>query len=232
VAAHRNPGRIAGFWYLALVILGPIRLMYIPSKLFIADSAAATVNNIAAHEWLFRFGIASNLSCSLILIFLTLAFYRLFERVDRHLAILVVIFGGIMPALIDFVSVVNDLAVLMNVHGGDLQPAFNKPQLDALTVFLLDLRELQNTAAEILWGAWLLPLGLLVYKCRFLPRVLGVWLLINGVAYIAISLTGIFVPQYQGKVFHLAFPALLGEMAIMLWLVVFGAKSPLDESAI
>jgi hypothetical protein len=96
-----NPGRVAGFWYLLLVMIGPLRLIYIPSKLFVPGNATATVNNIAAHELLFRLGIAGDLAGAVILIFLTLAFYRLFAGVDRNLAVLVVIFGGVMPALID-----------------------------------------------------------------------------------------------------------------------------------
>ena len=73
-------------------------------------------------------------------------------------------------------------------------------------------------------GRWLLPFGLLVYRSRFLPRFLGVWLIINGFAYVVISFTGLLLPQYEDKVFNSAFPVLLGEMAIMLWLVVKGAK--------
>jgi len=72
-SAH-NPGRVAGFWYLLLCLVGPLRLIYIPSKLFVHGNAAATVNNIAAHEWLFRFGIVSDLVCGVILIFLVMAF--------------------------------------------------------------------------------------------------------------------------------------------------------------
>src|SRR5436309_4712719 len=97
----RNPGRVAGLWYLALVVLGPLRLIYIPTKLFVHGNATATVNNIAAHEWLFRFGIVSDLVCGVVLVFLVLAFYRLFQGVDQSLAMQVVIFGGVMPALLD-----------------------------------------------------------------------------------------------------------------------------------
>jgi len=89
--------------------------MYIPGKLFVHGNATATVNNIAAHEWLFRFGIVADLLCGVILIFLTLAFYRLFREVDQYLAVLVVILGGVMPALIDFVGVVGDAGALMAV---------------------------------------------------------------------------------------------------------------------
>jgi hypothetical protein len=219
---------VAGFWYLLLILLGPLRLIYIPSKLFVHGNAAATVDNITAHEWLFRFGIVGDLACGVILIFLVLAFYRLFKGVDQNLAVLVVIFGGVMPALIIFVGVVSDAAALMVVRGGDFLSAFDKPQRDALAMLFLKLRDHQNTAAEILWGIWLLPLAVLVYRSRFLPRFLGVWLAIGGFACVILSLTGELLPQYQEKVFTYSQPAFFGELAIMLWLVIKGAKPPAD----
>jgi hypothetical protein len=222
----RNPGRVAGIWYLLLTLLGPLRLMYIPDKLFVAGNATATADNIAAHVWLFRFGILGDLACGVILIFLVLAFYKLFKGVDQNLAVQVVIFGGVMPAIIDFVSVVNDAAALMIVRGADFLSVFDKPQRDAIVMLFLRLRSNQNIAAEILWGVWLLPLAVLVYKSRFLPRFLAVWLAINGFAYVILSFTGILLPQYQSEVFSLSTPALFGEVAIMLWLVIMGAKPP------
>lgn len=121
---------------------------------------------------------------------------------------------------------VSDAAVLMMVHGGDFLSVFDKPQRDALAMLFLSLHGQQNTAAEILWGLWLFPLALLVYRSRFLPRFLGVWLAINGVAYVVISLTGLVLPQYQDMVFTISKPARFGELAIMLWLVIKGAKPP------
>jgi Domain of unknown function (DUF4386) len=221
-----NPGRVAGFWYLLLVVLGPLRLIYIPSRLFVSGNAAATVNNIAAHEWLFRLGIASDLVGAVTLIFLTLAFYRLFAGVDRNLAVLVVIFGGVIPALIYFVGVVDDFGALMVARGADFLSVFDKPQRDALAMLFLKLRDHQNTAAEILWGVWLLPLAVLVYRSGFLPRFLGVWLALGGFAYLALSLAGVLWPQYQGRVFTISQPAFFGEIALMLWLVIKGAKPP------
>jgi len=223
----RNSGRVAGLWYLALTIFGPLRLIYIPGKLFVSGNAAATVDNIAAHELLFRFGIAADLICAVILIFLVLAFYRLFKGVNQNLALQVAIFGGVMPAVIYFVGVVNDLAALTMVRGSDFLSAFDKPQRDALAMLFLRLRDHQNTAAEILWGLWLIPLAILVYRSRFLPRFLGVWLVINGLAYLTMSFTGILLShQYQQKVFTYSQPALAGELALMLWLVIKGAKPP------
>lgn len=226
----RNPGRIAGLWYLLLTVVGPLRFLYIPGKLFVAGNATATASNIAAHELLFRFGMASSLAGAVILIFLVLAFYRLFKGVDKELAVLVVIFGGVMPALINFVSVVSDAGVLMAVRGADFLSVFDKPQRDALAMLFLRLGDSQNTAAEILWGLWLLPLAVLVYRSRFLPRFLAVWLSINGFAYLALSLTGLLLPQFQNNVFVYSQPALFGEMAMMLWLVIKGAW-PLDTDA-
>jgi hypothetical protein len=220
----RNPGRVAGFWYLLLIVVGPLRLIYIPSKLFVQGNATATVNNIAAHEMLFRLGIASELAGAIILIFLTLAFYRLFVGVDRTLAVLVVIFGGVMPALIYFVGVVDDFGTLMVVRHADFLSVFDKPQRDALAMLFLKLRDSQNTAAEALWGVWLFPLAVLVYKSRFLPRFLGVWLAIGGLAYVALSMAGTLWPQYQGAVFTISQPATFCEVALTLWLLIRGAK--------
>jgi len=231
MTSTRNPGRVAGFWYLLLVLAGPLRLIYIPSKLFVHGNAAVTASNIAAHEWLFRFGIISDLLGPVILIFLVLAFYRLFKGVDQNLAVLVVIFGGVMPALLDLVSVVYDSAALMVVRGPDFLSVFDKPQRDALAMLFLRLSDHQTTAAEILWGVWLLPLALLVYRSRFLPRFLGVWLTINGFAYVLLSFTGELFPQYQDKVFLLSQPALFAELALMLWLVIKGANPPAQVAA-
>jgi hypothetical protein len=220
----RNPGRIAGFLYLLLVVFAPFRLIYIPSKLFVRGNANATANNIAAHELLFRLGIVSDLLCGVILIFLVLALYRLLKGVDPNLAVLMVILGGVLPATIDFVNVMNDAAALMLVRGADFLSVFEKPHRDALAMLFLRVHHQEILAAEILWGLWLFPLAMLVYRSRFLPRFLGVWLIINGFAYLTISFTGLLAPQHEDTVSNYAFPALLGEMAIMLWLLLKGAK--------
>jgi hypothetical protein len=215
---------VAGLWYLLLVVLGPLRLMYIPNKLFVHGDPAATVHNIATHEWLFRIGIVSDLVGAVVIIMMALAFYRLFKDVDQNLAVMIVIFGGVMPALLYFVNIVCDSAALMIARGDALLSVFDQPQQNALSVLFLRLGDHMNTAAEILWGVWLLPLAVLVYRSRFVPRFLGVWLVINGIAYIVISLIGELWPQYQARVFNYSQPALFGEVAIMLWLVIRGSR--------
>jgi hypothetical protein len=232
MTSTRNPGRIAGFWYLLLVLIGPLRLIYIPNKLFVQGDASATASNIAAHEGLFRFGMAADLVGAIVIIFMTLAFYRLFKGVDQHLAVLVVILGGVMPSLLYLVNVATDATTLMLVRGADFLSTFDKPQRDTLSMLFLRLRDYQTTAAEILWGAWLFPLGMLVYRSHFLPRFLGVWLVINGITYVALSLTGVLVPDYQGKVFTYGQPAFFAEIVFMLWLVIKGAKPPVISTSL
>jgi hypothetical protein len=227
----RTPARIAGLWYLLLVILGPLRLIYIPNKLFDFDDPATTVRNIAAHEWLFRFGMVDDVAVGVVLIFLVLALYDLFEGVSKRLAVQVILFGGVMPALIYFVNVVSDGGALMVVKGPAFLSVFNRSQLDALVVLFLRLHNVQNSAAETLWGVWLIPLGILTYRSRFLPRFLGVWLIGNGVAYVNISLTGLLFPQHSARIFGLSQPALFGELAFMLWLVIMGSRSATDLAA-
>jgi len=230
MSATRNPGRVAGFWYLLLVVIGPLRLAYIPGTLFVRGDATATVANIAAHQWLFRSGIIADLLCAVILVLLVLAFYRLFKGVHQTLAVMVVIFGGVMPAVIDVVGVVNDLAALMIAGGVGFLSVFDKPQQDALAMLFLRLRDHLNTAAEVLWGVWLLPLAALVYRSRFVPRFLGVWLAIAGVAWVAMSFAGVLLPQYRDTVFAASQPAVLGEVALMLWLVIKGARPPATDA--
>jgi hypothetical protein len=216
--------RVAGFIYLVLVIAAPFRLMYIPGKLFVHGDATATASNIAAHESLFRLGMLSELFCGVVLIFLVLALYRLFRNVDRTLAVLMVILGGVLPATIDFIVVLNDAAALMLVRGAEFLSAFDKPQRDALAMLFLRMHQQQVIIAEVLWGLWLFPLGALVFRSGFLPRFIGIWLFINGLAYLVTSLTGLLLPEYLGTVSGITLPALLGEVALMLWLVIMGAK--------
>jgi hypothetical protein len=98
-------------------------------------------------------------------------------------------------------------------------------------MLFLNLHGHRFGAAEIFGGLWLFPLGLLLYRSRFLPRFLGVWLAIAGVAWVILSLTGLLLPQYQDKVDTYTQPALFGEIALMLWLVIKGARPPALDAA-
>lgn len=216
--------RIVGFLYLLLAIVGPVRLIYIPTKLFVHGDAAATAANIQAHETLFRLGLGADLAGAVILIYLALAFYKLFKDVDRDQAVLLVIAGGVLPSALYFVNTVNDAAALALVNGAEYMNVFSEPQRFALARFFLDLHYLLIVSAEVLWGLWLFPMAVLTLKSGFLPKFLGWWLILNGIAYLAQSFTGVFLPQFEDTVSNYSFPFQLGEIAMVLWLLVMGAK--------
>ena len=224
--------RVAGFFYLLLVLIGPFRLLYVPSALFVSGNATATANNITAHELLFRVGIVSDLLTGTMGLVVALALYQLFKGVNQDLARLMVILGGLAVTPIYFLNTLNDAAALLLVRGANSLSVFDQPQRNALAMLFLRLHHHGILANEIFWGLWLFPFGLLVYRSRFLPRFLGVWLIINGFAYLALSFTGFLLPQYEDMVSNIALPAQLGEIAIMLWLLIKGAKlQPLDPAA-
>jgi hypothetical protein len=220
----QDPGRVAGLIYLLLAVCAPYRNVYLPAALFVSGDAAATAGNIAAHELLFRLGIVSDLLSGVILIFLMLAFYRLFKDVDHYCAVLVVILGGVVPAAIYFVNVVNDAAALILVRGDAFLAVFAGPQREALALLFLRLHHQVVVGAQLLWGLWLFPLAALINKSRFLPRFLGVWVAINGLAYVLLCLLGFLWPRYEDRLAQLAMPALVGELALALWLVVAGTR--------
>jgi uncharacterized protein DUF4386 len=132
---------------------------------------------------------------------------------------------------IAFVNELNSFAALVLVRGADFLSIFDKPQREALAMLFLNLHGRGFVVAEIFWGLWLFPLALLVYRSRFLPRFLGVWLALAGLAWVILSLTGVLLPQYADKVDTYLQPAILGEIAFMLWLVIKGAKPPALNAA-
>ncbi len=215
--------RIAGLLYLS-ILPAALRLEYIPAKLIVSGNAAATAANIAAHQTLFRLGILSDLFIATMGIFLTLALYRLFKGVDEGLARLMVILGALMVTPIYFLNTLNDMAALLLARGDAFLSVFDKPQREAMAMLFLRLHGHGVVVNEVFWGLWLLPFGLLVYRSGFLPRLLGVWLVLNCWAYVAHSVVSIMWPRYAARLWNWLFPIVMGELAIMLWLVIMGAK--------
>ena len=226
-----NPGRVAGCLYL-LLGFSVFRPIYIDGNLIVRENAAATARNIASHELLFRAGIVADLLAGISCLIVALALYRVLEGVDRPLAVLMVILGGLMPCVLDFLNVLNDVAALLLARGEHFLAAFEKPQQAALATLFLRVHDHGFLINEVFAGLWLFPFGILVYRSGFLPRILGIGLIINGFAYLIISFTGLLVPNYVDRVTRIVSPALIGEGAIMLWLLIKGAKpQPLRAAA-
>src|SRR4026207_1733694 len=217
--------RIAGAIYLSMVITGPFSLIYVPSKLIVRGNAAATADNILAHETMFRLSILADLVGQVIFICLAIALYRLLSGVNKIWAALMVALV-LVSAAVGFVNTLNDIAALILFRGADFLAIFDKPQRDALGMLFIRLHSQGILIDEMFWGLWLFPFGLLVYRSGFLPRFIGVWLMINCFGYVALSVTALFFQSYYNAAFGYLQPVLLGELAIMLWLLIKGAKVP------
>jgi hypothetical protein len=223
--------RIAGAIYLSMVITGPFSLIYVPSKLIVRGNAAATADNILAHETMFRLSILADLVGQVIFICLAIALYRLLSGVNKIWAALMVALV-LVSAAVGFVNTLNDIAALILFRGADFLAVFDKPQRDALGMLFIRLHSQGILIDEMFWGLWLFPFGLLVYRSGFLPRFIGVWLMINCFGYVVLSVTALFFPDYYETAFKMAQPVLFGELAIMLWLLIKGAKVPTAASTL
>ncbi len=220
----RKNARVAGLLYILASAVGVVRLLYIPSALFVHGDAAATATNIATHESLFRWGIVSTLAGAVLWLFVPLALYRLLKGVDQTLAVLMVILGSLMQVPFYFVNTVTDVAALLFARGAGYLAVFDQGQRYAFARLLLDLHHQLDLANFIFAGLWLLPFGLLVYRSRFLPRFLGVWLMLECPAWLVFSVTGFLLPGREDKIFAFSQPLMFAEVATMLWLLIMGAR--------
>ncbi|MBV8206374.1 MAG: DUF4386 domain-containing protein [Acidobacteria bacterium] len=226
MTALSKHARIAGFLYILASAIGIVRLLYVPRVLFVHGDAAATAGNIAAHEGLFRLGMLCYLVGGVVWLFVPLALYRLLDRVDHDLAAVMVILGSLMQAVLYAINTVTDAAALALARGTPFLASFSEAQRDGLALLCLNLHHHLDVAFAIYAGLWLLPLGLLVYRSRFLPRFLGVWLVAGCLGWLAFCVTGIMWPESADHVFNYAQVLTLGEIATVLWLLIVGARPP------
>src|SRR5881396_1776459 len=226
----KKAARIAGAIYLTMVFTAPFSLIYVPSKLIVRGNAAATADNILAHETMFRLAIFGDLFTHVIFICLGIALYRLLSSVNKTWAALMVAFV-LVSAAVGFLDTLNNVAALILFRGTDFLSVFDKAQLNALGYLFIRLHGQGIFMNELFWGLWLFPFGLLVFRSGFLPRFIGGWLMINCFGYVALCLIALLAPDYYGAAFRWAQSILFGELAIMLWLLIKGAKVPAESVA-
>ena len=227
--SRRQQARIAGWLYLLLALLGPIGLLYVPGQLIVHGNAGATAANVRASEWLLRLGIVSDLVHQGVAIFLVLALHGLLRAVNENQARLMVILGALVSVPIVFVNTLNDIAALVLVSGAGFLAVFERSQLDALAYLFLHLHGQGITVASIFWGLWLFPFGMLVIHSGFVPRALGVLLMIAGGAYVISSFATLALPAYGPLVSQIVSPLMVGELPIIFWLLIWGSKGRKDE---
>jgi hypothetical protein len=131
---------------------------------------------------------------------------------------------GLVPVPITFLNVLNAIAALTLIHGADFLSVFDNSQRAALAMLFLGLHADGANVANIFWGLWLLPFGVLVMRSGFFPRILGAWLIVDGFALVAVSLTGLLLPAHLNIVNRVAILPELGELWMMAWLLIKGVR--------
>lgn len=208
--------RVAGTLYLVANIFAPFTLLYLPSRFIVRGDAAATAANIVASPSLFRFGIVGNLFTFIANIFLALALYQLLKIVNRNITSLMLILF-LMGVPIAMLNELTQLAVLQLLSGADYLNAYTRDQLQAAAYLSLRLHEQGLLVAHIFFGLWLLPMGYLVFKSRYIPRIVGVLLVIAGVGYVVQSFAA-----FLGYHVNIILFTGLGELIFLLWLLIKG----------
>jgi hypothetical protein len=226
----KKQARIAGLLYALVALMGPLSLVYIPSKLFVHGDVIGTADRLLASAPLVHWGIASELLYQSVEVFLVLVLYALFEPVNKTLARQMAVLG-FMSIPIVLLSVINEVAALTLVSGSPFLAAFGKQQLAAMATLLLIMHGDGLQVAAIFWGLWLFPFGLLIIQCGFIPRALGVLVMIAGVGYLLGSIASLALgPAHAGPLGSISGMLEIGEPPIILWLLFWGAKTGPSDS--
>jgi uncharacterized protein DUF4386 len=207
----QKTARITGLLYLLLAPLGYFGIGYVPT-LIVSGNVSATINNIATHEILIRLSIVSAFLEQLVNIFVALFLYKILKPVNKTMASIMVIllFLGVPIALL---NEVNQFAVLFLVNSAD-------KSLSLVSLFL-NLHQSGIFIAQIFWGLWLFPMGYLVYNSGFLPRIIGIFLILGCFGYLIDSFAFFLFPHLNLAVSHYTF---IGELFIALWLLIKGVN--------
>jgi uncharacterized protein DUF4386 len=230
-ADQQRTGRLAGWLYVLMGLPGVFYLQYIPRTLVVRGDAAATAGLMLSSEPLFRAGLFAELMSSLVFILTPLVLYQLFKGVDQRKAALMVIFV-LVSIPISLVIVIFETAAFSVLTAPDYLSVFSTGQREALALLLIGVHGRALDIAEIFWGLWLIPLGLLAYESRFVPRLIGMLLVGAGVAYVIAAFIGMLLPQFGALAANVAVvPESLGEGSFLVWLFVGRARPAPRTSA-
>ena len=217
----QNPLRIArfaGFMYLLQIPLGVFGILYVPNALVVHGDAAATARNILANELLFRLSIVSAMICALVTLGTALFLYKLLKPVSKNYAALMVIFT-LISAPIAMLNELTHVATLLLLKGSEYSTIFTTNQLQTLMPIFLDLHEYGIHIVDIFFGLWLFPMGYLVYKSNYIPKIIGIFLIIACFGYLIDFVTFFVFPSVKVMISQFTF---IGEVMMVSWLLIKG----------
>ena len=216
--------RIAGLWYLAMAITGPIGILIVPSTLIAAGDAAATAANIAASPGLWRLGIFAYLASQLVFIPIVLSFRSLFASVDRAQARLMtaIVIAAVPLAILNLLGFAAPLAIL----DGSYMAVFTQAQREAAVMLSIAIMRQGEILVGFFWGLWLLPLGILVWKSGWFPKVFAIFLFLGCASYIVDCTIALVLPSARAAIAPaIGVAGFIGEVPFLLWLLIRGARA-------
>jgi hypothetical protein len=153
-------------------------------------------------------------------IFVVIALYRLLKPVNKNMALLMVIFI-LLAVPIGMLNELNRITALLLLRSAGYSAVFTADQLQALVSLFLNLHLYGIIIAGFFWGLWLFPMGYLVFKSGYIPRILGIILMIGCFGYLINSSATLLLPDY--KVNIVIFVG-WGEVIFPLWLLIKGVN--------
>ncbi len=214
----KTHARIAGLLYLFQIPLGVFGIIYVKESLFAQGDMVATCNNILANEFLFRLSIVSSILCALVTIATAAYLYKILQFVNENQAKWIVIFT-LVVAPISMLNELNNLAVLLLLKTSDFSAQFSTKQVELIISALFNLREYGLHIIGIFFGLWLLPMGYLVIKSGYIPKVIGVFLIFACLGYLIDFFTFFLFPDFKISCSEYTW---LGEVMMVLWLCIKG----------
>lgn len=223
VKVSMRNARLAGILYLLVIVFGIFAELYVNLKLIVLGDASATASNILAFESLFRIGFISGLLHHTCFLLLVLILYRLLKEVNKNAALLMMVFGLSAVPIMMF-NMLNQFAGLLILSGLDYLSVFSMEQLNALALLFFDLHSYGYFIAGIFSGIFLLPLGFLVFKSRFMPKTLGILVMLGCFGYL-LEIFAVFVlPSFELLAFLGLAVTVIAEFSLTLSLLLRGIK--------
>jgi hypothetical protein len=217
--------RIAGALYLITIVLGAAEEICVRGRIFVSKDAVATAANLRSMEFLWRLGIASEMLLAIITIVVALILYALLRPVSRDLALLMTFFG-LTAVTVETAFSLHLVEALLPLGNAAYLKAFTPEQLDVMSSLAIRAHGMGFGIALLLFGPFFLIAGYLVFKSGYFPKAIGVLYLLPGVSYMTSSFALILAPAFASRYyFAIASPAILGEGALCLWLLVKGVNA-------
>lgn len=222
-SSMNRKARLAGSFYL-IFILTFVLADYLRSQFIVSGDAVATAHNIVANELLPRISFITELVSALFFLLAAWALYALLKPVNKDLALLFLLLnlGGVA---IECTSMLNMFSALSLLSGADYLTAIPTDQLQAQALFYINLYKDGLMVAQLFYGAWLLPLGYLVYRSAFLPRWLGILLILDFFSVMVWFLQFFLLPGYDLVSYPGLAVSLAAEVSLTLWLLIKGVKN-------